>query len=184
MRINQNSVWVCSKSGVQVFPKFEAKECVGFFDADGNKTETPKKMEVSDLESARRYVKAFADLGVKPRSGYDKYYNDDGFINPESPYNLSSQGVTKLMLVLVNVANSIIAKGGGDAEDMKAGLAAVEAYKSVAAADIEDQRKKKALTEALEIVGPDALKAFAVSQSIPTEPAVTGKNEETVEAES
>lgn len=72
-------------------------------------------------------------MGCQPYSGYDKYWNNDGFTNPISVENASAQGIGKLMAKLIQVAHARITAGGDDAAEMQAVLTGVLAYNEYAA---------------------------------------------------
>lgn len=86
-------------------------------------------------ETANSYIafnSAFNALPVSPRSGYDKYWNNNGFTNPKSRRKLKPQGVGKLLAQLGEQAYEIISRGGKPAEEMKSILAGFGEYLKVA----------------------------------------------------
>jgi hypothetical protein len=114
-------------------------------------------------------------LKARPRSGYDKYFNDDGFVNPISPEALSPQGVGKLMAKLVEVAYTIVGQGGADGKEMSDILVAIGEYSKVAPEMVAKRAKAKQLADAIASLGEgveaDTLREIAKSQGIELPPA-------------
>ncbi len=114
-------------------------------------------------------------LKARPRSGYDKYFNDDGFVNPISPEALSPQGIGKLMAKLVEVAYTIVGSGGAEGKEMSDILAAIGDYSKVAPEMVAKRAKANQLAAAIASLGEgveaDTLRELAKSQGIELPPA-------------
>lgn len=119
--------------------------------------------------SVVEYNDRFAALPERPRSGYDKYFNDHGFTNPESPKGLSPQGIGKLLAQLFEKAHETIRNGGTDATEMQGVLNGILAYNAIAAEVVAKNAEKAVMAEALKVVGPEKLAAFvADAKELPT----------------
>lgn len=103
---------------------------------------------ITNAASVASYLTKFKALDCKPRSGYDKYYNDFGFTNPLSPKSLSPQGVGCLMAALLEHASELISRGGDEANEMTAVLDALDGYREIAAAEIAKGREVALAAEA------------------------------------
>jgi len=137
----------------------------------------------ADPASVTTFLEKFNAVTARPRSGYDKYFNDNGFINPISPEGLSPQGVGKLLAKLLEVAYQIIGRGGDDATAMETVLKGVDGYKALAPEFVAKRKRQTQLLHALIALGnsPEAdvirERAEAEGISLPTVEELATANE-------
>jgi hypothetical protein len=179
--------------------QYNALRNVQAVDADGTITGTKDAPLFLDGDGKPTAENTGRPLVVaRPRSGYDKYFNDDGFVNPISPEALSPQGVGKLMAKLTEVAYTIIGEGGPDAKEMTDILGALEAYRAEAPKVVAKRKRRDQLLAAVATLGDgdaaNAIRAVAAKEGInlddevPAVPAAviaepTGGNAEADETE-
>lgn len=96
-------------------------------------------------ESAAQFLNKFDSLPIPPKAGYDKYYNNSGFTNPKSPEGLSNQGLGKMLVKLTQVAMTRAANGD---DEMKNILSGIDAWKTIAPAEIEKKATRDRLVQA------------------------------------
>lgn len=119
------------------------------------------KFQITNTESVVGFLTKFSALGGKPAAGNDKYWNNDGFTNPDPVKNLSVQGTAKMLATLIDHAHSLIADGN---EEAKTTLAAVLAYEAIA--EIAKRKEDKVMADALAAVGPEKLAEFVAKNGL------------------
>lgn len=152
-----------------------------------NGKETVSRFLITDAASVAEYNRRHKALGQRPRSGYDKYFNDFGFTNHLSPRSLSAQGIGCLMASLMEHAYETIGRGGDDAIAMQNVLAAVDGYREIAAAEIANNKVQALAGEAAKLgLTPEKLAAFLAANApneIKPNTEVTDENETADDAE-
>jgi ubiquitin len=191
MRFTQNGVFF-SDNGTQFFvvdgPNDTAtgKPTKVLKNAAGETIERDKvkRLEVTDIESALKFVAAHNALPCKPRSGYDNYKNDDGPINPISPRNLTVGGSLRNILIDLQALHLKVAEGGAVGDEASKALSIIAKYNKVAGkhADAELRRKK---LEAVANTGidPTELAEYLAKRKAASEvpPATVTADEPTIE---
>jgi len=125
------------------------------------------------------FLRGFNAIPQKKRSGYDKYYNDNGPTNPESPRALSPQGIGKMLAVFLEKAHETIARGGADGEEMKIILAGIVGYNDIAASEAVKNMTAQAAT----VVSPEKVAAFLAGKGVDIVPTASVTEAEEAEAE-
>lgn len=173
-KITQNAVLVLSVAvgatvaGTQVFQsvrKEGKKRVVDFTLSDGTVVgaDAVQRFNLGATgDSVVEFLTKFNALPAQPRSGYDKYVNDDGFVNPKSPEGFSPQGVGKTIAKALEVAYTIIGRGGQDAKEMESILKALGEYQEIAPEIVATRARAQKLAEAIQTLGPDSAEADAI----------------------
>jgi hypothetical protein len=124
--VTENAVVINPATGEQLFPNVQETQTekgrkqsttVDYRTASGEVCETPQVLLITNVEDAKTFINMFKKLGdnpihnVTPKNGYDRYYNNHGPTNPESPNTLKVEGLAKNLLVFLNAMHEAMAQG-------------------------------------------------------------------------
>lgn len=99
---------------------------------DGAGTEHPRESiavhGITDVQTALAFLDGHNALPIKPRSGFDTFYNNNGPTNAESPRELTPDGKLRCILVFMQGLHLDVTKGGQTGEDAVTALRIVGEY--------------------------------------------------------
>ncbi len=149
-------------------------------------TATVEKAEPFNITSADTmvaFIGAFNKLPAKERSGYDSYVNAFGPTNPESPREIPTQGLLKIIGVYTTVLHERHAKGGHDGEQAKIALDILAAYNAVAQTTILKAQRDELLAKYASLFDADEVAAerARLGLSIPAATVDVSEADETAE---
>jgi hypothetical protein len=150
--------------------------------ATGETVAEAKPINAVDLVSLQTFLDGFFALPAQKRSGYDQYYNNFGPTNPQSPRDLTTQGLVKNASVDIRVLHERVAKGGADGDEAKAALDLLRQQIDTGLQQVLTAERDALLAKFADKFTPDEIAAARAKMGLPVDAAVPAAKIDAAEA--